>query len=137
MSLLTVIEDDDFVEPEYHSGILEDVLYQIEGGQVHVLEVTPSDPSETRSGTTTCEKDHGCLDYLIGESHIRNPQDGYYIMERNTCTYSQDYWGECDVDFEGDPQRPALLSEIPDKITLRIFWDQLKLAWKHAQHMEL
>ena len=134
--------DDSMPDPEYQSGIPENIIYQIEDGEVYIHGIFPTKATDSgKCGLVSCENDNGCLDYLISETHIGHylnlPSPGYYVMENCEINYSQDYWGEYDCDMYIANLRPALLFEIPDPLSLRLVWNQLKLAWKHAQGIEL
>lgn len=125
-------------ESEYCVGVPEDVIYEICDNHVEVHDITSTNPAENHLlGTVSADNDAGCLDYMIKELHRDHPLDGFYVMETAEVHYDQDYWGEWDAELECEAIRPALLSEIPVKLTWRIFWNQLKLAWWDAIGFEI
>lgn len=122
--------DGDYPEPEYDSGLMENVLFQVEDGQIYICGIWAMDGSNNQ-GLTSCENDNGCLDYMIGEQMIKNPRDGFYLMTHAEVHYSWDsYTGEGDADFYASEAMPAtmpLIAEWAGEGGFRVFWTQLKL----------
>ena len=137
-----VILEDDYPEPEYLSNFPEKITFQVEDGYIWIMSVQAQDGSDSQ-GTTSCEQDHGCLDYIIERRMIDPPRDGYYVMENATVTYYRgDGWTtDDDAELDGDPIRPARFYEIrehePLKTSLLSLWTQLKLQWLFVQGYEL
>lgn len=126
-------------DPDYDFELPETVIYEIDGSFAYILEVS----SESGlCGSVSHENDHGCLGFQLEEMMIRKPYPGFYVVTDGTMSYTPGDGWYTDGDSElycSDP-RPAILSEIfqvGEKITWRIFWQQLKLHWLYSHGYEL
>jgi len=110
-------------DPEYQN-IPEDILFEIEDGNVIIHYVLSSQFPE-KNGFCSCEHyESGCLDYMI-EGCIGELPDGYYMIENANIHYTRgDGWttdDDADLDFESI--RVARYYEMRDTLYR---WDALK-----------
>ena len=137
-----VLEEDPETDFSYIPDLEEDVLFLVDGDSVIICSVEASDGT-IRNGTTSCESDNGCLDYMIEAQMARPLRNGYYVFEKCTVTYFRgDGWTtDDDATLEGKEIRPARLQEIAEnqgwKEALSYLWNQLKIQWLYSHGVEL
>lgn len=141
MEFLTFDYDDDFEDPEYTSGVEETIIFQYEDeGEYRMPYIISIESESGELGMCSHENDHGCLDYHI-HNVLSAEREGYYVATGCEIDYSYDpFTGEGDSDFYYESIRPCVLSEIQalgQKITWRIFFQQLKLHWLYSHGYEL
>lgn len=114
-------------EPDYSQAKEENLIVQFEDGdQIYIHGIWDADGGDGM-GLVQHEHDHGCLDYMIGQTLRSDLPDGYFIIERATMTYYRgDGWttdNDADLDYENI--RPATIPEIMMVESKKTAWKQL------------
>lgn len=68
---------------------------------------------QCEGGSAEYEAEQGMLDWAIadGVGDVCKKR-GWYVVENFISSYSTDYWGEADADFEWDRIRPATVADM-------------------------